>query len=267
MPKKFLGLFLSFALMFSVAIPTFAATDVAAKGRVRIDAENFDECYDPTTTVVTMAGLDPRYVSFNRDEWMDYTLNVAVEGDYRLTVLGAIDPSSATASLTVSVNEKDVLNGTVGKTTGWTDFEEHDFGLIHLKKGTSVLRFYSHGSGFHFDYFILEREAADKMQVDFSRQSGAYRKAVLPTAIEAENYDLGETGSFALTEKIKRNTEQTDRFRLMLLATVTVSAWKKGSGLATPLRSKQQISMGLFSVATVQTGYRYILMTILYRLK
>ena len=80
--KKLLSIKLCLLILLS-CICVYAASDsiyISPKGSVRVEAENYSENFDPETTNVAFYGNNPRYASFNVNEWLEYGIEVSKEG-------------------------------------------------------------------------------------------------------------------------------------------------------------------------------------------
>lgn len=118
------------------------------------------------------------------NEWLQYTVNVAVAGTY--SVKARVAGNGGTMSL--SSNGTTLLsNVAVAATGGWDTYQTFTLGNVNLNAGKNTLRLTINTAGYNISY------------LDFTTQSTAQlpyngTPAMIPGTIQAEAYDLGGQG-------------------------------------------------------------------------
>lgn len=161
----------------------------------KIEAEDFDPAgYSDTTTsneggaYRTDTGVDIKAISDGyavgwtvAGEWLEFTVNVAREGEYNLTMrLGAVETGR---TLSLSQCDKILIeNIAVPQVSAWGEFKTLAMGKITLKGGTQKIR--------------LNITGADGVDIDWiylGNYSGTIDPVTPPPATEGEpgNYPLG----------------------------------------------------------------------------
>ena len=126
-------------------------------------------------------------------EWMNYTINVAVAGDYQLSIRAA-NANAATANAHVTIGA--VNSGTIAipTTGGWGNYQNYNVTMT-LAAGVQSMRITDDLGGYNLDYLSLQ-------PVGTLGGEQAYGTRGLPpliasggqAQIEAENYDTGGEG-------------------------------------------------------------------------
>lgn len=202
MIKKMLCTVLAVSMILALFVVPVSADGVSVsdKKTTKIEAEAYSANYDPTTGDVTIAGSNPKYISYNSKEWVEYKLNVAKDGEYNFSVIAGV-AAKTSVKLEISVDEKVVMNTELLETGGFNEFQQHNLGKLVFTKGEHTLKILNLGGGCHFDYITLSFFDPDADNSDISKQEGSYRTRVLPTIIEAEDFDLGKNSYVSLDGK------------------------------------------------------------------
>ena len=89
-------------------------------------------------------------VGYNQSgEWLEYTVNVAKDGDY--TMYASVATDNSTAGFTLSIDDNQIADVAVSGSS-WDDFENVKAN-VSLKAGEHILRFTVTGDWFDIDYF------------------------------------------------------------------------------------------------------------------
>lgn len=171
---------------------------VTTKLEYRTDAVMEYEMYDVGPCLRWMA-----------PEWMKYTVTVEKTATYDINLLCAAPLNNNRVAVSVDGGEK--VTFVPEMTADWQTVENHLMGRIHLTEGTHVLTFTLEYGGAIVYGFEFE-EYDPKIPTNFKREEGAYRYVSVPGIIEAENYDMGESGSFS-TDGINNGTYQATGYR------------------------------------------------------
>lgn len=129
-----------------------------ASGAFRYASE-YDRCYDPTTGEVSVPSYE--YVSFNKNEWVEYDIEIKEAGTYKLSVAAANGwADKVSSSISVSVDGNEAFISTIPATDGWTPYVEFELGELTLKEGINKVRIKNvnnHSYGFHFSSMFIEK--------------------------------------------------------------------------------------------------------------
>ena len=153
-------------------------------------------------------------VGYNRtDEWLEYTVDVAAEGDY--TMFAAVASANATSGFKLSLDGDDITESiSVPKNDGEENYDDYNKVQknVTLPAGEHILRFTVVGSWMDVDYFtfVKGKDATDPEPIGGDPMFTATRLK-MPT--EAENYRIFDmNGSFlgmvraAGAQELKSNT-------------------------------------------------------------
>lgn len=192
MIKKLIGIILAVFLMLNLSSFTmmaFADDDaviIAEDGTTTIPAVSYINSGDRNGNAVPIVGDS---LSFNIAGWVEYKFTVIKENEYFLIAYaGAVGE----VGIDVSLNGEVIENATFKPTDGYLSPLANDITTLNLPAGTYTIRFTNRTGGCHFFSFSLKRKYGNKT---FAKEEGSYKDTVLPTKIEAENFDLGESGS------------------------------------------------------------------------
>lgn len=140
-------------------------------------------------------------VSFNSNQWMEYTVEASYSGWYDLVINYGTENVSTV--LDISVDGTKVLSPELKETGGWTTSKTLHIGSLELTKGKHVFRIaVQEGGGLNFRSIKFYKKATTNGT--FTKSDGAYKKHVIPTEILAENYDSGADGSVAITPYVEK---------------------------------------------------------------
>lgn len=135
-------------------------------------------------------------VSFSNGEWTEYTVYVQSAGTYDLVArYSAADDSG---KMKVMADGEQLLEFNFKSTGGHTSPKTAYMGSVKLTAGQHVIRYAMTGGGITFEKITFYK-AVNAQKASFTKTEGAYKKHVLPTTINAEDYDMGENGSVSNT--------------------------------------------------------------------
>lgn len=129
-----------------------------ASGAFRYASE-YDRCFDPTTGEVSVPSHE--YVSFNKNEWVEFDIEIKEAGTYKLSMAASNGwADKVSSSVSVSVDGNEAFAGTIPATEGWTPYVEFELGELELKEGINKVRIKNvnkHSYGFHFSSIFIEK--------------------------------------------------------------------------------------------------------------
>ena len=123
-----------------------------------------------------------------KDEWIEYTINIQQTGLYTLTANVASITNNNSFSLSVDGNTIG-QSFNVPNTNDWGDFEEISQSNISLTAGTNVLRFETTTGRFNIDKISFNLTPSTTPQSPYNGIA-----QVVPGTVEMEFYDLGGQG-------------------------------------------------------------------------
>ena len=162
---------------------------VGTKGATIIQAESCSDHPDGFETY-----LHQTYVSFNAGNWLDFYLDIEKGGSYLVTTYVGRTPSEKPVNFTVTIDGADPKSSLIPDTTGWMDFGECELFEMEIPEGRHTIRFTITSAGCHFDSFSLRRIEEFSSNTDYAKDRGPYRSLFAPSIIQAEDFDMGETG-------------------------------------------------------------------------
>lgn len=193
MLKRFICKFLIILLIVSSAGVVSADSNIITvpeDGGITIPASSYSNSYSKNNGQVSIVS-GGKCLSFNITDWVEYKICVTRKGNYTLSV-SAGTPSKTGVKFDVYIDGEFVTNGSIGGTAGFNSPGNNEFSPVSLSEGEHIIRFTNKTGGNHFFSFTLKRKYGDKT---FIKEDGSYKTTVLPTVIEAENFDLGKNGS------------------------------------------------------------------------
>ena len=129
-------------------------------------------------------------VGYNQtDEWLEYTVDVAAEGDY--TMFAAVASANATSSFKLSIDGDDITESiSVPKNDGEENYDDYSKvkANVKLPAGKHILRFTVTGDWMDIDY-IQFAKGKDAKDPDEGGEVGI-RQMVRMNAIAAATYDV-----------------------------------------------------------------------------
>ncbi|MEG2001140.1 MAG: carbohydrate-binding protein, partial [Evtepia sp.] len=137
--------------------------------------------------------------------WYLYTVNVGEASIYELTVTYATPQS--TAEITI---ESDGVVGVVSRlsvTGSWTSFEEISIGTMKLDKGTHKIKFIVSRDSYTIDSIKFTDVEDQSTKINYSAKTGPYKNAILPTVIEAEDFDKGYGTGYKSVDDVNAGKE------------------------------------------------------------
>lgn len=197
MVKRIISIISVLVILFSILPQTvvFGAVSVPKSGRCEFLASNYSKAYDVSKTS-DRAAIEGGNVSFNTGDWIEYDLSIAAEGKYLIT-FGTKAPSGSSADFELRLDGETISTFSTVPGKGWDVLVKTEFGPIELKKGKCTLRVIVKKGGLYFYDITI---SPDGSQVT-NREDGPYKDMVLPTIIEAENFDSGDGGAFSIDGK------------------------------------------------------------------
>ena len=122
-------------------IKSYSENDSENHGDSNLREDTGVDLYEKATGVV---------VGYNQTgEWLEYTVNVAKDGDY--TMYASVATDNSTAGFTLSIDDNQIADVAVSGSS-WDDFESVKAN-VSLKAGEHILRFTVTGDWFDIDYF------------------------------------------------------------------------------------------------------------------
>ena len=122
-------------------------------------------------------------------EWLNYTVNVPVEGNYDIAASVASLNSGGAFHFEVIGDSTSVSNNvTFGPTGGWHNWVSTSKGRLALKAGLQTIRLFVDSGGFNIDSITINES------IDLVRGPYSGNRISIPGTIPAENYDLGGSG-------------------------------------------------------------------------
>ncbi len=133
-------------------------------------------------------------VSLEPGKWMRYTVTVLEDGLYDIYVTECSPHTTKTMEISF-LADPDVVSGPVPATNDWGDLTRNKFGQRYMKKGvyTMQLTWLTGGSTFYSMEFVKASGEVTNVTPD-----EPYRNYILPTVIQAEEFDKGYSGAFSL---------------------------------------------------------------------
>ena len=158
----------------------------------KIEMENFDEPgYGAEGTGVDIYKKATGYVvGYNQtDEWLEYTVDVAAEGDY--TMFATVASANATSGFKLSIDGDDITESiAVPKNDGEENYDDYSKvkANVKLPAGKHILRFTVTGDWMDIDYiqFAAGKDAKDPDE----GSEVAIRQKIRMNAIAAATYDV-----------------------------------------------------------------------------
>jgi len=192
--KKIASLLLCF-VFFCAMIPSlnvYAAVTVSKNAPTEFAATSYVKAKDASkgTDTITVEGGN---LSYGSGDWSVYELECSKEGYYNLILMTAINGTGP--KFQVYVNDEYFSDVKIADGKEWFVYVENEVGKIYLNKGLNELKISSLGtSGCYFRTLVLKPESAEAPV----RTSGAYKEMMIPTIIESEDFDCGDSGAKSL---------------------------------------------------------------------
>lgn len=123
------------------------ATEVNSGGAFRTDQVDIEACTD------SLGGYNVGYIA--ADEWMDYSINVALDGPYDFYF--RVASTTAGKTFKVLVDDQVIIpTVTVPNTGSWTKYTFVRVPNVNLKKTNKRLRFQAITNDFNFNYILVK---------------------------------------------------------------------------------------------------------------
>ena len=126
------------------------ATPEFPENAIRIEAEDYVDAITDMTVYTIDRG---RVVSFRKDQWMLYEVDIPQDGKYQLSVVGSNEDNII---MTVTVDEATSGGGVVPSTGSYNIYKETAIFEFIAAQGIHTIKL-STSEGFSFDYFELVR--------------------------------------------------------------------------------------------------------------
>lgn len=217
--KKLISLILAFSVVFSLLIPvsTVNAETIHEILPNVVNVIEAEEISDKTENASAVKNAYRDYTS-NNNKYPNsgcvaakagmnfkYNLNVKESGKYRLNLyLWAKGPKV----YEISVNNEVALKSSFN--TEETIVCENRAGEIELLEGENYLNIKAVSSNetyVFFYYLTLEKMVENS---GFKKESGSFRDTYVPGIIQAEDFDIGESGSFGNVSEFPTSTYRDD---------------------------------------------------------
>ena len=135
--------------------------------------------------------------------WLRYEATVPAAGSYDVYVcLGKGQGQEETVGFIDESSGKSVY-GIIEPTVTYGNFTEFYLGTMYIDAGKHTFKFDCSIKGYaiYFDYVRMTPAKGESTEPDYARKTGSYRNHYLPCVIEAEDYDMGSTGSYSTDGK------------------------------------------------------------------
>lgn len=201
MPKKFISIVLALVMILLSTGNVFSAEsyEIAQRGKTVIEAESYTDNYDPTTGDVSVqASGGVKFISFNPSEWVEYQISIPKDGEYSIVFSLGIVAQSSKVKFKISLDGEEVEEKEFEPTGGYYDFQPRQIERLKLTKGIHVIKVENSSGGCHFDSITISYFDPNEDTSDFAKKNGSYRSTVIPSLIEAEDFDLGTDGRVSL---------------------------------------------------------------------
>jgi len=191
--KKIISVVLTLMLLFSCLpmMSVHGATTLNPNGVTEIMAKDNDGNWDESAGKEGIP-IEGGNLSFNSGDWAEFVVNTNKAGVYNISFFTR--RPAGTTFFTISVNGKEQTRIETTNGIDWNTSVETP-AQVTLEKGSNVIRIQnSAGVALYFRSIAIEYSVKPTP----SRTSGPYKEMVLPTFIEAEDFDLGDTGSYSV---------------------------------------------------------------------
>lgn len=187
--RKVISLFLTMVMLLSVlSVPVYAS------GRITVNGGQVAKVTPPGAGNYTIYSNMTLFGSGNS---FDYIVNVPTAGGYHIT---------ADVKLGLDISMNLTAGGQSFTLKSDDEYRKEVYaGKVELKEGDNTITVKNPGGGTVWLYNIIAEKASDKAETDFSKKVGAYKAHYLPAVIEAEDYDIGASGSYSSEKAV--NTE------------------------------------------------------------
>ncbi len=184
--KSLISLLLIVGMLLSMSVfPAYAAERITVNlgkaNLVKINPEGTDS-YTVYNTLIEIGSKVKKT--------FEYKVNVPVAGSYHMSLDGLLGQNGK-MEITVA-GKVYTLNKSI------TARQEIYIGKVELNAGDNSLIIKNVGSTLLELRNLIFEQAGNRVETDFSRTTGAYKNYYIPTIIEAEDYDLGDSGSYTM---------------------------------------------------------------------
>ena len=125
-------------------------------------------------------------MGFNEGEWMKYTINVKKTSEFKLSALYA---SQMSANLEISVDSQ-TIKATLPSTNDWETIQSYEIGTMLMSAGKHILTVKMATGAATFRGIEFSADSAEEIKTDYARKTGPYRNIFIPSAVQAEDFDM-----------------------------------------------------------------------------
>ena len=154
-------------------------------------------------TLETPWTSDRQYMVVMRaGEWQKYKVKIDNAGNYELVVLLGKGEGGNVSMTALNETTGQTVEGIVGNTGSYIeDMEEFTLGEMTLKAGDNIIKLTLPADALYLERISLVPVVEKGSTIDFSKNEGAYRTTYIPAIVEAEDYDVGLSGSLSADGK------------------------------------------------------------------
>ncbi len=193
--KSLISLLLIVGMMLSMAsFPAYAAERIT----VNAGKDAGKLTVNPTTAgnYTVYGGLV--IIATSVPNTFTYKFDVPADGNYHLSLDAKLAADSVT-NITVGGKTLEIIGQGGARTETYV-------GRVDLKAGENTVVLKKTGAGSNEFYNFYFDAAGDRVETDFSRSTGAYKNYYIPTIIEAEDFDMGASGSYTTNTSMAKTT-------------------------------------------------------------
>lgn len=110
-------------------------------------------------------------------EWLEYTVDVAEDGEYDVDIFYASGRPGGGAKIGLSLPDENIAlisSFDLPVTTGWSNFESKNIGRVSLLRGKQVLRISIVERGFNLDWVEFKKATSSDVKMNFATQVFVY---------------------------------------------------------------------------------------------
>lgn len=186
--KRILGIILVIFIISTTFVPVAIGAEIQVTSKrnpTAVAVSNYSSAAKPDSI--------SSIISFNAGEWVEYQIYVNNEGMYYIGMYASTASSKTT--LLLSVDGVEIGSSVLAPNGSYSDFSfMTKLGECELTKGTHTFRVTNVNGAMHVGSFEVGGVIESADRPDFSRKSGAYKEAYLPTIINAEDFDIDMDG-------------------------------------------------------------------------
>lgn len=182
--------------ILALILLVFSVPASAAKESIAF-AEDFVEANPSTIKPGWMNGEWTYMVVLRANQYVKYDINVSDDGLYDVNIMLGRGESGKGYMTIASETSGTSVKGLIDNTGGYTNVEEFNIGQIQLKKGKNRIKVSLDSGAIYLEQIKLSPPVDLSGLLDFSKSEGPYRKHYIPCDIEAEDFDIGVSGSLS----------------------------------------------------------------------